>query len=155
MNNCFSSSSVNVKQKFWGVSHLHIYLFIYSFIYLFGVGSWSILSFLQLFFGGGTILKCLVKKWIKGKCCVVLWSSDFHCITTSFSKAWIQVLCSFKSCLWCIRYVMVKIWRWSQLEIRLKIFHWSTILKNKMIIMVKHTFNKIMVKHTFRMLYFR
>ena len=135
-------------------SHLFIYLFIHLFIYL-EWGAGQFFHFCNFFFGGGTILKCLVKKWIKGKCCVVLWSSDFHCITTSFSKARIQVLCSFKSCLWCVRYVMVKIWQWSQLEIRLKIFHWSTILKNKMIIMVKHTFNKIMVKHTFRMLYFR
>ena len=29
-NSCFSSSSINAKQKFWGVSHLHMCVIFYS-----------------------------------------------------------------------------------------------------------------------------
>ena len=133
-----------------------IYLFIYSVSYLFGGGASQFFYFCNLFLERGSILKCLVKNWINGKCCVVLWSSDFslhhNFIQQSLNSGSVQFQILLVVCQ---RYVMVKIWQWSQLEIRLKIFHWSTILKNKMIIMVKHTFNKIMVKHTFRMLHFR
>ena len=56
---------------------------------------------------------------------VVLWCGGYHYCTTSFNKAWTQVMHRFNSCLRHVR--DSQWWQWSQLEIRLNAFCWSTI----------------------------
>ena len=59
--------------------------------------------------------------------------------TTSFNKAWIQVLC--KSNHACSVSEM-DLWRWSQLEIRLKAFCWSTTPQKQFLISIIINSNK-------------
>ena len=49
----------------------------------------------------------------RNKIKVVPWCSGYHYCTTSFNKAWTQVLCRLKSCLWCVR----DSWWWGSLTI--------------------------------------
>ena len=63
---------------------------------------------------------------------VVPWCSGYHYCTTSFNKAWTQVLRRFKSCLWCVGDLR---W-WGSLKIRLNAFRWSTIPQKQFIIII-------------------
>ena len=57
----------------------------------------------------------------------VLWCSGYYYYITSFNKAWIQVLCVLKSCLWRVENLRRwDLWQWSQLEIIIHAFRRST-----------------------------
>ena len=68
---------------------------------------------------------------------MALWCSGYHYCTTSFNKAWSQVLRRFKSCSqhfgdsqwW-------DLWQWLLLEIRLNAFRWSTIPQKQFFIII-------------------
>ena len=63
------------------------------------------------------------------------WCSGYHYWTTSFYKAWTQVLRRFKSCSWCVGDCDGEdLWQWSRLEIRLNTFRRSTIPQKQFII---------------------
>ena len=63
---------------------------------------------------------------------VAPWCSGYRYCTTSFNKAWTQVLRRFKPCLPRIG----DFWQWSRLEIRLNAFRWSTIPQKQFIIII-------------------
>ena len=73
---------------------------------------------------------------------VAPWCSSYHYCTTSFNKAWTQVLCGFKSCSQCVGdHYGEDLWQWSRLEMRLNPFHQSTI-PQKQFIIIHHWFAK-------------
>ena len=59
------------------------------------------------------------------------WCIGYYYCTTSFSKAWTQVMCSLKSCLQICD--GENLWQWSRLETRLNAPHQSTIPQNQFI----------------------
>ena len=71
--------------------------------------------------------------WCRGV--VAPWCSGHHYSTTSFNKAWTQVLRRFKSCSSEIR-DGEDLWQWSRLKIRLNTFCRSTIPQKQFIIII-------------------
>ena len=77
-------------------------------------------------------------KWVSNEALVVLRCSSYHYCTTSFNKAWTQVLHRFKSCLLHVR----DLWWWGSLTMvparneRLNAFCWSIIPQKQFIIIM-------------------
>ena len=75
------------------------------------------------------LLRAKISYWEESPCC-----SGYHYCTTSFNKAWTQVLRRFKSC--CVSEICdgEDLWQWSRLEIRLYTFCRSTIPQKQLTI---------------------
>ena len=69
------------------------------------------------------------------------WCSDYHYCTTSFSKTWAQVLCTFESCSQRVE----DLWQQYWLEIRLNSCRRSTTPQKQFIIII-HSFIKVTFK---------
>ena len=68
---------------------------------------------------------------------MALWCSGYQYCTTSFNKAWTQVLCRLKSCSQRVEDSHSEdLWQWSRLEIRLSAFRWSAIPQKQFIIII-------------------